>query len=45
MKNAWRSHRSGCALIVLLTVAAYLPVRNDGFVFDDKENVTANQSL
>jgi tetratricopeptide (TPR) repeat protein len=32
-------------LIVLLTVVAYLPVRNAGFVFDDYKNVTGNPSL
>ncbi|HUI08148.1 MAG TPA: tetratricopeptide repeat protein [Verrucomicrobiae bacterium] len=39
------SVRSRAALVVLLTIAAYLPVRNAGFVYDDTGNIIANQSL
>ncbi len=42
MKNAWRSWGLGAALIIGLTVVAYLPVRRAGFVFDDHLLITDN---
>ncbi|HUI05697.1 MAG TPA: O-GlcNAc transferase, partial [Verrucomicrobiae bacterium] len=45
MNNAWRSVGVRAALVVALTVVAYLPVRNAGFVFDDHDSVTDNRSL
>ena len=44
MKNAWRSLGAG-ALIILLTVVAYLPALRGGFVWDDDVLVTGNQAL
>ena len=42
--NAWRSLGAG-ALIILLTVVAYLPALRDGFIWDDDFYVTENQAL
>ncbi len=45
MKDTWKSRGAAAALIALLTVVVYLPALTAGFVFDDSQNVTANQSL
>jgi tetratricopeptide (TPR) repeat protein len=45
MKNAWRSLGAGAALIILLTVLAYLPALRGGFIWDDDSYVTQNQTL
>ena len=45
MKNAWRSRGAGAALIVVLTVLAYIPVLRCGFVYDDHELITENQMI
>jgi tetratricopeptide (TPR) repeat protein len=45
MRNAWRNPGAGAALIVLLTVLAYLPALDGGFIWDDDFYVTANQAL
>ncbi|MGA2222794.1 MAG: hypothetical protein ABSH21_13640, partial [Verrucomicrobiia bacterium] len=45
MKNAWRSPCLGSALIVLLTLAAYIPAMRGGFIWDDEQYVTQNQTL
>jgi len=42
MKNAWRSPGVGVALLILLTVAAYLPVMHAGFIWDDGALITDN---
>ena len=43
MKNAWRSPGAGAALLILLTVAAYLPVMHAGFIWDDEALITNNR--
>ncbi len=45
MKNAWRSLGWGSALIVLLTIAAYLPALRGGFVWDDDDHLTRNLAV
>jgi tetratricopeptide (TPR) repeat protein len=45
MKTPWRSPIAGAALIVVLTVAAYLPALHGGFLWDDNVFVTDNQAL
>jgi tetratricopeptide (TPR) repeat protein len=45
MNNRRRPLAWGCALIVLLTLVAYLPALRGGFVWDDNEYVTENQTL
>jgi protein O-mannosyl-transferase len=45
MKNAWRSQASGAALIILLTVVAYLPALRCGFIWDDDDYLTENPLL
>ena len=45
MKNAWRSRGWGCALIVLLTVVAYLPALRNGFIWDDDDHLTENPAM
>jgi tetratricopeptide (TPR) repeat protein len=45
MKNAWRSPCLGATLIVLLTVAAYLPAFRCGFVMDDELLITENRII
>jgi tetratricopeptide (TPR) repeat protein len=45
MNNAWRSPRAGAALIILLTVVAYLPALRAGFVFDDYPLITDNRMI
>lgn len=45
MKNAGRSFGWGCALIVLLTMVAYLPALRGGFIWDDDAYVTENPLL
>ncbi len=43
MKNAWRSPGVGAALLILLTVAAYIPVMHAGFIWDDDVLITGNR--
>jgi len=45
MKNTWKSPGLGAALIVLLTVAAYLPALRGGFIWDDDDHLTANPAM
>ncbi|HUI05696.1 MAG TPA: tetratricopeptide repeat protein [Verrucomicrobiae bacterium] len=45
MKNASKSLGGSAALIVLLTVVAYVPVLHGGFVFDDHELITGNRMV
>ena len=45
MKNAWRSPGAGVALLILLTVAAYLPVMHAGFIWDDGALITGNPMI
>ncbi len=45
MKNAWKSPVTGAALIILLTVVAYLPALRGGFIWDDDSYVTQNPAL
>ena len=45
MKNAWRSPGAGVALLILLTVAAYLPVMQARFVWDDAALITNNPMI
>ena len=45
MKDAWRSRGAGAALIIVLTVIAYLPALRCGFIWDDDYYVTNNPLL
>ncbi len=45
MKDAWKSPVAGAALIILLTVVAYLPALRGGFIWDDDSYVTENPTL
>ncbi len=42
MKNVWKSLVAGSALIILLTVVAYVPALRSGFIWDDDELVVQN---
>ncbi len=42
MNNAWKSIGPGAALIILLTLVAYLPALRCGFVWDDDNLVVEN---
>jgi hypothetical protein len=44
-KRLWKSGWLAGALIVLLTVVAYLPAMRGGFIWDDDAYVTENQTL
>src|SRR5271170_1733703 len=44
MKNAWKAPVAA-ALLVLLTVSAYLPALRCGFIWDDDDYVTENPAL
>ena len=44
-KDMWKSPAAGAALIILLTVAAYIPAMHAGFIWDDDFYVTANPTL
>jgi protein O-mannosyl-transferase len=43
--NIWKSPASGAALIVLLTVIAYLPALRGSFLWDDDDYITRNRTL
>ncbi|HXI84071.1 MAG TPA: tetratricopeptide repeat protein [Verrucomicrobiae bacterium] len=45
MKDAWKAPAAGAALIILLTVVAYLPALRGGFIWDDDSYVTDNPTL
>jgi hypothetical protein len=45
MKNGWRSTGLGGALIISLTIVAYLPVLRAGFIWDDDDHLTANPAM
>jgi len=45
VKNAWTSPGLGAALIILLTVMAYLPAMGNGFIWDDDDHLTNNPSV
>jgi len=45
MKNAWRLRCAGAALIILLTVLAYLPALRGKFVWDDDSWTTSISGL
>ena len=45
MKDTWRSYGWGYALIVLLTVVAYLPALRGGFIWDDDDHLTRNPAV
>ena len=45
MNGAWKSLGLGAALIVLITVVAYIPTMHGGFIWDDDVYVTDNQTL
>ena len=45
MKNAWKSLGGGIALILLLTIVAYLPTLRSGFVFDDFPLIVENRMI
>ena len=45
MKHAWKAPVAGAALIILLTLVAYLPALPGGFIWDDDSYVTENPTL
>src|ERR1044071_7684975 len=45
MKSVCRSLGTGGILILLLTVAAYIPALHGGFVFDDSSLITDNRII
>jgi tetratricopeptide (TPR) repeat protein len=45
MNDAWKSVGLGAALIVLITVGAYIPAMRAGFIWDDDAYVTNNGAL
>ena len=45
MKTEWRSPGVAAALIILLTVAVYLPALRGGFVWDDDVLITSNAMI
>lgn len=45
MKNSWRSPGAGAALLILLTVVAYIPVMRAGFIWDDDTLITENRLI
>jgi tetratricopeptide (TPR) repeat protein len=45
MKNEWKSPAAGATLIILLTLAAYLPALRCGYIWDDDVYVTRNPLL
>ena len=45
LKNAWKSTVVSAALIVLVTVVAYLPVMRGGFIWDDDSWTTGISAL
>src|SRR5436309_15205070 len=45
MKNAWRSLGWRGVLIVVLTVAAYIPALRAGFIWDDDDHFTQNPAM
>jgi hypothetical protein len=45
LKNTWKSPGAGAALIVLLTVGAYLPAMRGGFIWDDDKLITENRMV
>lgn len=44
MKNAWRTYQAS-ALIVLLTIVAYLPALRGQFIWDDDDHLTKNPAM
>ena len=45
MKDAWRSPLAGAALIVVLTVVAYIPTMHGGFLWDDGALIANNRMV
>jgi len=45
MANTWKSPAAGAALIILLTMVAYLPALHCGYIWDDDFYVTENPTL
>ncbi|HUI08140.1 MAG TPA: tetratricopeptide repeat protein [Verrucomicrobiae bacterium] len=45
MKGVWKSLGAGAALILLLTVVAYVPALRGGFVYDDHQLITENRMV
>jgi len=45
VKQSWKSAGLGSALIVLLTLVAYIPAMRGGFIWDDDDYVTQNLTL
>jgi tetratricopeptide (TPR) repeat protein len=45
MKNGWKLPGAGAALIILLTLVAYLPAMRGGFVFDDFVLITDSRII
>ena len=45
MKSPGESPALGCALIVLLTIVAYLPALHGGFIWDDDDHLTRNPAM
>jgi len=45
MKESWKSVRLGSAIIVLLTLVAYLPATRGGFIWDDDDHFINNPAM
>jgi hypothetical protein len=45
MKNVWRSSGAAATLLILLTLAAYIPVLRCGFVWDDDNLLLDNHLI
>ncbi len=45
MKKTWRSTGARAALILLLTIVAYMPAMHAGFIWDDDDHLTANPAM
>ena len=45
MKSIWKSPAAGVAVIILLTVAAYIPAVRGRFIWDDDTLITGNRTI
>jgi hypothetical protein len=45
MKKTWRSTGARAALILLLTIVAYIPAMHAGFIWDDDDHLTTNPAM